>query len=254
MNWKKLYRLYREEALTVRKRGGRKRAIGTRAPMTIPQGPNQRWSLDFVSDALADGRRFRILCVIDDFSRECLATVVDTSISGIRVARELDRIAEMRGFPCMVVSDNGTELTSNAMLKWQEDRQVEWHYIAPGKPMQNGLVESFNGRLRDECLNEHLLGTIVGTILEPSVGYPGSIVATHCSFTDVANVDGYLSPFAPANGPKGEIQRPPTMLRCGPSNPMGWMAPAPTGVEMRQSAVVMTAMRGATQCRLQQLA
>ena len=127
--------------------------------MAIPQGPNQRWSLDFVSDALADGRRFRILCVIDDFSRECLATVVDTSISGIRVARELDRIAEMRGLPCMVVSDNGTELTSNAMLKWQEDRQVEWHYIAPGKPMQNGFVESLNGRLRDECLIEHLFPT-----------------------------------------------------------------------------------------------
>jgi transposase InsO family protein len=106
VNWKKLYRLYCAEGLTVRKRGCRKRAIGTRAPMTIPQGPNQRWSLDFVSDALADGRRFRILCVIDDFSRECLATVVDTSISGIRVARELDRIAEMRGYPCMVVSDN----------------------------------------------------------------------------------------------------------------------------------------------------
>ena len=156
VNWKKLYRLYREEGLTVRKRGGRKRAIGTRAPMAIPRGPNQRWSLDFVSDALADGRRFRILCVIDDFSRECLATVVDTSISGIRVARELDRIAEMRGYPCMVVSDNGTELTSNAMLKWQEDRQVEWHYIAPGKPMQNGFVESFNARFRDELLNREI--------------------------------------------------------------------------------------------------
>lgn len=106
VNWKKLYRLYREEGLAVRKWCGRKRAIGTRASMTIPQGPNQRWSLDFVSDALSVGRRFRILCVIDDFSRECLATVVDTSFSGIRVARELDRIAEMRGSPCMVVSDN----------------------------------------------------------------------------------------------------------------------------------------------------
>ena len=156
LNWKKLYRLYREEGLTVRKRGGRKRAIGTRAPMAIPQGPNQRWSLDFVSDSFADGRRFRVLCVIDDFTRESLATVVDTSLSGQRVARELDRIAELRGYPCMVVSDNGTELTSNAILKWQEDRKVEWHYIAPGKPMQNGFVESFNGRLRDECLNEHL--------------------------------------------------------------------------------------------------
>ena len=156
MNWKKLYRLYKEEGLTVRKRGGRKRALGTRAPMTIPQGPSQRWSLDFVSDSLVDCLRFRILCVIDDFSRECLATVVDNSISGVRVARELDRIAETRGLPCMVVSDNGTELTSNAILKWSQDRQVEWHYIQPGKPMQNGFVESFNGRLRDECLNEHL--------------------------------------------------------------------------------------------------
>ena len=148
VNWKKLYRLYREEGLTVRKRGGRKRAVGTRTPMAIPQGPNQRWSLDFMSDALEDGRRFRVLNVIDDFSRECLAAVVDTSIGGARVARELDRIAELRGYPCMVVSDNGTELTSNAMLKWQEDRKVGWHYIAPGKPMQNGLVESFNGDAR----------------------------------------------------------------------------------------------------------
>ena len=161
VNHKKLYRLYKEERLTVRKRGGRKRggrkrALGTRAPITIPQGSNQRWSLDFVSDSLVDGRRFRILCVIDDFSRECLATVADNSISGVRVARELDRIASVRGYPCMVVSDNGTELTSNAILQWQEERSVEWHYIAPGKPMQNGFVESFNGRLRDECLNEHL--------------------------------------------------------------------------------------------------
>jgi putative transposase len=156
VNWKKLYRLYKGEGLTVRKRGGRKRAIGTRAPMAIPQGPNQRWSPDFVSDTYSDGRRFRVLYVIDDFSRKCLATVVDTSLSGTRVARELDRIAEIRGYPCMVVSDNGTGLTSNAILKWQEDRQLEWHYIAPGKPIQNGLVDSFNGRLRDKCLNEHL--------------------------------------------------------------------------------------------------
>jgi putative transposase len=156
MNWKKLYRLYREEKLTVRKRGGRKRALGTRAPMTTPQEANQRWSLDFVSDSLSDSRKFRVLCVIDDFSRECLATVVDNSLSGQRVARELDTIAMTRGYPCMIVSDNGTELTSNAILGWQQERMVEWHYIAPGKPMQNGFVESFNGRLRDECLNEHI--------------------------------------------------------------------------------------------------
>lgn len=128
--------------------------------MTIPQGPNRRWSPDLVSDALADGRRCRIPGVVDDFSRDRLATVVDTSISGIRMARELARIAEMRGCPGMVVSDNGTGLTANAMLKWQEDRQVEWPCIAPGKPMQNGLLESCSGRLRDECLNEHLFPTL----------------------------------------------------------------------------------------------
>ena len=159
VNRKKLYRIYREERLTVRKRGGRKRALGTRTPMAIPQGINQRWSLDFVSDSLVDGRRFRILCVIDDFSRECLATVVDNSISGQRVTRELDKIVSRRGQPNMIVSDNGTEFTSNAMLQWQEERKLEWHYIAPGKPMQNGFVESFNGRLRDECLNEHLFNS-----------------------------------------------------------------------------------------------
>ena len=94
--------------------------------------------------------------MVDDFTRECLGLVVDTSLTGLRVARELDRIAEQRGYPCMLVSDNGTELTSNAILAWQQEHAVEWHYIAPGKPMQNGFVESFNGRLRDECLNEHV--------------------------------------------------------------------------------------------------
>jgi putative transposase len=160
LNRKKLYRLYKEERLTVRKRGGRKRALGTRAPMAIPQDRNLRWSLDFVADTLVNGRRFRILTLVDDFTRECLALVVDTSLTGLRVARELDQIAEQRGHPCMIVSDNGTELTSNAILVWQQERGVEWHYIAPGKPMQNGFVESFNGRLRDECLNEHLFANL----------------------------------------------------------------------------------------------
>jgi putative transposase len=160
LNHKKLFRLYREERLSVRRRGGRKRALGTRAPMTLPQGPNQRWSLDFVSDMLADGRRFRVLVVVDDFTRECLALIVDISLSGIRVARELDALVAVRGQPLMIVSDNGTELTSRAILQWQEDQIVEWHYIAPGKPMQNGFVESLNGRFRDECLNEHLFRSL----------------------------------------------------------------------------------------------
>lgn len=146
VNHKKLYRLYKEEGRTVRKRGGRKRALGARAPMAIPQEPNQRWSLDFVSDSLIDGRRFRILCVIDDFSRECLATVADNPISGVRVARELDRIAAKCGYPCMVVSDNGTERTSNAILQWQQDRVVEWHYIAPGNPARLGRQKRLDHR------------------------------------------------------------------------------------------------------------
>ncbi len=155
-NHKRLRRVHAEERLQVRRRGGRKRALGTRAPMAIPQGPNQRWSLDFVADALADGRRFRILAVVDDHTRECLALVADTSLPGARVARELDGLVAVRGTPLVVVSDNGTELTPTAILRWCQGRGVGWHYIAPGKPQQNAFVESFLGRLRDECLNETL--------------------------------------------------------------------------------------------------
>ncbi|WP_407114703.1 IS3 family transposase [Bradyrhizobium sp. LMG 9283] len=160
VNHKKLFRLYREERLAVRRRGGRKRAIGTRAPMMAPMAPNDRWSLDFVSDQLTDGRRFRILTVVDDCTRECLALVADTSLSGARVARELDRLITERGKPKTVVSDNGTELTSNAILTWADQSRVAWHYIAPGKPMQNAFIESFNGRLRDELLNETLFTSL----------------------------------------------------------------------------------------------
>ena len=160
MNKKRLFRLYREEGLAVRRRRGRKRATGTRAPMPLPDDPNQRWSLDFVADSLSWGRRFRILCIVDDFTREALALVVDTSIGGQRMARELDRLIARRGRPAMIVSDNGTEMTSRAILEWTNRTGVAWHYIAPGKPQQNGFVESFNGRLRDECLNEEVFATL----------------------------------------------------------------------------------------------
>lgn len=150
----RIYRLYREEGLAVRKRRARRKAVGTRAPILVEARPNARWSLDFVHDQLACGRRFRILNVVDDVTRECLAAIPDTSISGQRVARELAVLIERRGKPGMIVSDNGTELTSNAILTFAAARGIEWHYIAPGKPMQNGFVESFNGRMRDELLNE----------------------------------------------------------------------------------------------------
>ena len=152
----RIYRLYREEGLGVRRRKGRKRAVGMRAPILVEARPNARWSLDFVHDQMANGRRFRVLNITDDITHECLGAIPDTSISGRRVARELTSIIERRGRPGMIVSDNGTELTSHAIFAWCRDHKIDWHYITPGKPMQNGYVESFNGKMRDELLNETL--------------------------------------------------------------------------------------------------
>jgi putative transposase len=152
----RIYRLYREEGLTVRKRKARRRAIGTRTPILVEAKANARWSLDFVHDQLTQGRRFRILNIVDDVTRECLAAIPDTSISGKRVARELTALIDRQDKPQIIVSDNGTEFTSNAILSWAKEHRVEWHYIAPGRPMQNGYIESFNGRMRDELLNESL--------------------------------------------------------------------------------------------------
>jgi putative transposase len=144
----------------VRRRGGRKRAIGVRSPMPLALRPNQRWSLDFVHDQMTDGRRLRILAVVDDYTRECLALVADTAISGIRVARELDKIVAERGRPGGIISDNGTEVTSTVILAWSDRQKVAWHYIAPRKPVQNAFIESFIGRLRDELLNETLFRSL----------------------------------------------------------------------------------------------
>ena len=151
----RIYRLYREEGLSVRKRKSRRRAVGTRAPILIAAHANARWSVDFVHDQMANGRRFRVLNIVDDVTRECLGSIADTSISGARVARELTAIMAWRGKPGMIVSDNGTEFTSNAILAWAAAHGIAWHYIAPGKPMQNGFVESFNDKFRYECLNAH---------------------------------------------------------------------------------------------------
>lgn len=148
--------VYREEGLTVRRRRSRRRAVGTRAPILVAARPNTRWSLDFVHDQFACGRRFRVLNIVDDVTRECLAAIADTSISGLRPSREMTELIARRGKPGMIVSDHGTEFTSNAILAWSKDHKVDWHYIAPGKPMQNGYIESFNDRMRDELLNESL--------------------------------------------------------------------------------------------------
>jgi putative transposase len=157
INRKKTQRLYREDGLAVRRRRSRRRAVGTRAPAPVLAFPIQRWSLDFVHDQMASGRRSRVLNVVDDVTRECLAAVPDTSISGQRVLREQTRLIAQRGKRGMIVSDNSTEITSNVVPAWCDQIGAEWHYIAPGKPMQNGYVESFNGRMRDELLNETLL-------------------------------------------------------------------------------------------------
>jgi putative transposase len=157
---KKLYRLYKEEGLSVRRRRGRKRARGTRTPMPIPIRPTIRWSLDFVSDTFGASRKFRILAVNDDCTRENLCLVADTSISGARVARELTALIRIYGKPDCIVSDNGAEFASTAILEWACDTGAAWHCIAPGKSRQNGSIKSFNGSLRDECLNKEIFDSL----------------------------------------------------------------------------------------------
>jgi putative transposase len=158
VNHKKLLGLYREEKLAVRRRDGRK-AIGTRAPIMTPLAPNERWSLDFVSDNSPTAG-------VSAFSRSSMIAPVNawrwwpTPRSRACASRKLDRLILERGKPKMIVSDNGSELTSNAILAWADQSRVAWHYIAPGKPMQNAFIESFNGRLRDELLNETLFTSL----------------------------------------------------------------------------------------------
>jgi len=156
VNHKRVYRLYREEGLSVRKRKRKRVSRAERLPLQVPAGPDQVWCLDFVSDDLFSGRKIRMLNIEDAFHRESLAIEVDTSLPGARVARVLDRLTEERGaIPDVIVLDNGPELTSRALDQWAYERGVRLHFIDPGKPQQNGFIESFNGRFRDECLNEH---------------------------------------------------------------------------------------------------
>ena len=155
-NWKKIYRVYCEEQLQVRKRKKKRARGGPRRPLPIPSTINERWSMDFVSDYLQDGRRFRTLNILDDFSSESLGIEVGISIPGERVTRFLDMVALERGcYPGVIVVDNGPEFTSRALDQWAYKHGVELHFIEPGKPNQNAFIESFNGRFRDECLNEH---------------------------------------------------------------------------------------------------
>jgi putative transposase len=155
VNHKRVYRLYVQEQLWVRKRNRKRRIAVPRVPMLAPSGVNQIWSVDFVSDALASGRRFRTLNITDDYSREAPAIEVDTSLGGVRVTRVLDRLKVERGLPRQIRSDNGPEFISKAVELWAYKNNVDWHFIEPGKPIENAYVESFNARFRDECLNEN---------------------------------------------------------------------------------------------------
>ncbi len=154
VNRKLVARLYREEGLTVRRRRAKKLVAIPRVPLPVPAGPNERWSMDFVSDALGDGRAFRALTIVDDFTRECPAIAVDTSLPGERVVQVLEQLPGTRGLPRAIVLDNGPEFTSHVLDQWAHRRGVALQFIAPGKPVENAYIESFNGRFRDECLNE----------------------------------------------------------------------------------------------------
>lgn len=155
VNHKAVHRIYREEGLQVRRRKRKRIGPADRQPIELPERVNERWSMDFMSDVLSHGGRFRTLNIVDDFSRECPAIEVDTSLTGARVVRVLERLAETRGLPLGIVVDNGPELISRALDEWAYRNNVRLHFIEPGKPVQNAFVESFNGKFRDECLNEH---------------------------------------------------------------------------------------------------
>lgn len=154
-NPRRTYRLYTAEGLQMRTKKRRKLPRRDRVAPQVPDGPMQRWSLDFVSDQLADCRRFRVLNVIDDYSRICPGQIVDVSISGARITRLLDDLAPRTGLPREIVLDNGPGGTSKAMFDWSEKTGARLRFIEPGKPVQNAFVESFNGKIRDECLNPH---------------------------------------------------------------------------------------------------
>jgi len=155
INHKRTERIYHEEGLVLRRKRRRKGTAGLRVMMPSPQRPNQRWSMDFVTDSIVTGRRFRALAIVDDYSRECPVIEVDTSLGGARVVRVLERLAETRGLPNVITTDNGPEFTGRALDEWAYRKGVQLNFIRPGKPIENAYAESFIGRLRDECLNEN---------------------------------------------------------------------------------------------------
>jgi putative transposase len=155
VNHKRTERIYREEGLSLRKRKRKKTAAMARVILPVPERPNERWSMDFVTDSIVTGRRFRALVIVDDYSRGCPVIEVDTSLGGRRVVQVLERLAETRGLPDVITIDNGPEFAGKALDEWAYRRGVKLNFIRPGKPIENADAESFIGRLRDECLNEN---------------------------------------------------------------------------------------------------
>ena len=160
INRKRTYRLYRDAGLAVRRRKRKRYALGDRRPLPKPVAPNVSWSMDFVADGLADGRKLRCLNIVDDCTRECLVIEVDTSLTGRRVAGVLDRLADLRGLPESITVDHGPEFEGQVLDAWAYKHGVQLAFIRPGKPVENAYVESFNGRFQDECLNEHWFVTM----------------------------------------------------------------------------------------------
>lgn len=155
INHKRTERIYKEEGLALRRKRRRKGTAGARAVIPSPERPNQKWSMDFVADSIVTGRRFRALAIVDDYSRECPAIEVDTSLGGRRVVGVLERLAEIRGLPEIITVDNGPEFAGKALDEWAYRKGIKLDFIRPGKPIENAFAESFNGRLRDECLNDN---------------------------------------------------------------------------------------------------
>jgi putative transposase len=160
VNHKRVYGIYRQAGLQVRRRRRKRLTRGQRVPLSAPSRRGERWSMDFMVDTLADGRGFRTLNIVDDFTRECVAIEVDRSLPGLRVVRVLDRLAEAIGLPDILVMDNGPEFSGRALDTWAYARGVQLRFIRPGKPIENAFVESFNGKFRDECLNEHWFASV----------------------------------------------------------------------------------------------
>lgn len=207
LNHKRVYRLYREEQLQVRRRRRSKPRVSLReAKGPRPSRPNERWSLDFVHDQLVGGRSLRLLTVVDDATHECLWIEADRSLSSRRVTRVLDQLIELRGKPDSILTDNGPEFASRQMLEWEHQRNIQHRYIQPGKPSQNGFIESFNGKLRDECLNENLFLSVTHarSILEDFI-VDYNEVRPHSTINEMTPGE-YRRSFERARPPRGAEQ------------------------------------------------